>query len=132
MLLGLATPVALAVLVYFGYALVAFREREPECRGRRPRRFAATPASRSWWLVVTTTIVLFLAGFGTIGLLADGAGGGQGPNPIAAPGAAKATTPLQVQVIAQQWQFTYRWPGLRRRRDARISSCRPTRRSSST
>ena len=37
-----------------------------------------------WWLIVTrTTLVLFLAGYGTVRLLADGSGGGQGPNPIA-------------------------------------------------
>jgi len=40
-------------------------------------------------------------------LLQDGAGGGQGPNPLSTP-AGKA---LQVQVIAQQWEFTYRYPG---------------------
>ena len=34
-----------------------------------------------WWLIVTTTLVLFLAGYGTVRLLADGAGGGQGPEP---------------------------------------------------
>ena len=63
-----------------------------------------------WWVVITTTIVLFLAGYGSVRLLSDGAGGGQGPNPIAAPSQAK-DPPLQVQVIAQQWQFTYRFPG---------------------
>jgi cytochrome c oxidase subunit 2 len=63
-----------------------------------------------WWVVITTGIVLFLAGYGSIRLLSDGAGGGQGPNPIAAPSQAK-DPPLQVQVIAQQWQFTYRFPG---------------------
>ena len=30
-------------------------------------------------------MVLFLAGFGTYELLKNGAGGGQGPNPIAVP-----------------------------------------------
>jgi len=45
-------------------------------------------------------------GYGSYRLLQDGSGGGQGPNPIAVP-AGKA---LQVQVIAQQWQFTYRYP----------------------
>ena len=40
-LFGLSTPVALAVLVYFAYALIAFREREPERRARR----AADPRS---------------------------------------------------------------------------------------
>jgi cytochrome c oxidase subunit 2 len=108
-LLGLSTPVALAVLVYFGYALVAFRERDhevvldgPPVRGDASVQF--------WWLIATTTIVLFLAGYGSIRLLADGSGGGQGPNPIAAPAYAKSNPPLQVQVIAQQWQFTYRFP----------------------
>jgi cytochrome c oxidase subunit 2 len=53
--------------------------------------------------------VLFLAGYGSVRLLEDGSGGGQGPNPIAAP--AGSSHALQVQVIAQQWEFTYRFPG---------------------
>jgi cytochrome c oxidase subunit 2 len=56
-------------------------------------------------------LVLFLAGYGSVRLLADGSGGGQGPNPIAKPAAAKGDPALQVQVIGQQWQFTYRFPG---------------------
>jgi cytochrome c oxidase subunit 2 len=64
-----------------------------------------------WWLVTTTVLVLFLAAYGSIRLLADGSGGGQGPNPIATPAAAKIAPPLQVQVIAQQWEFLYRFPG---------------------
>jgi cytochrome c oxidase subunit 2 len=55
--------------------------------------------------------VLFLAGYGTVRMLADGSGGGQGPNPIAAPAASASGPPIQVQVIAQQWMFTYRFPG---------------------
>jgi cytochrome c oxidase subunit 2 len=43
-------------------------------------------------------------------MLAVGAGGGQGPNPIAPIHAAHGGKPLQVQVVAQQWQFTYRFP----------------------
>jgi cytochrome c oxidase subunit II len=108
-LLALATPVALGVLVYMAYALWAFRERTPEVvvdgaaiRGNASVQF--------WWLIVTTVLVLFLAGYGTVRLLADGSGGGQGPNPIAAPAAPKGTVVLPVQVVAQQWQFTYRWP----------------------
>jgi cytochrome c oxidase subunit II len=109
-LLALATPVALAVLVYFTYALIVFRERDtsavldgPDIRGNS--------SVQLWWLVTTTVLVLFLAAYGSIRLLADGSGGGQGPNPIAVPAAAKTDPPLQVQVIAQQWQFTYRFPG---------------------
>jgi cytochrome c oxidase subunit II len=108
-LLGFSTPVALAVLVYFGYALVAFREREPEVVRDGPA-VRGNASVQFWWLITTTVIVLFLAGYGTIRLLADGSGGGQGPNPIAAPDPPATAKPLPVQVIAQQWQFTYRFP----------------------
>jgi cytochrome c oxidase subunit II len=108
-LLATATPVALAVLVYMGYALWAFRERTPEVVVDGPP-IRGNSSVQFWWLVVTTVLVLFLAGYGTARLLADGSGAGQGPNPIAVPAAPKGTTVLPVQVIAQQWQFTYRWP----------------------
>jgi cytochrome c oxidase subunit II len=107
-LFGLATPFALAVLIWFGYALIAFRVRDPA-------EVAEGPAVRGhagiqlWWMIITIGTVLFLAGYASYRTLVDGAGGGQGPNPVAVPteGAGK---PLQVQVIAQQWQFTYRYP----------------------
>ena len=106
-LLGLSTPVALAVVVFFIYSLVAFRERDtaavldgPPVRGHA--------GVQLWWIVTTTTIVLFLAGYGTVRMLSDGAGGGQGPNPIAKPDPPVAA--LVVQVIAQQWKFTFRFP----------------------
>jgi cytochrome c oxidase subunit 2 len=106
-LLGLSTPVALAIVVFFAYSLIVFRERDtavaldgPPVRGHA--------GVQLWWIAVTTTIVLFLAGYGTVRMLADGAGGGQGPNPIAKPDPPVA--PLQVQVIAQQWKFTFRFP----------------------
>jgi cytochrome c oxidase subunit II len=43
-------------------------------------------------------------------MFADGAGGGQGPNPIAKPDPPANAKPLQVQVIGQQWEWTYRFP----------------------
>jgi cytochrome c oxidase subunit II len=106
-LLALATPVAVAVLVYFIYALIAFRERDTSVVVDGPP-IRGDARIQTWWLIVTTTIVLFLAGYGTVRMLADGAGGGQGPNPIATPSGSGAVLP--VQVIAQQWKFTYRWP----------------------
>lgn len=109
-LLGLSTPVALAILVYFAYALIVFRERDTSAVVDGPA-VRGNATVQIWWLVITTAIVLFLAGYGTIRLLADGSGGGQGPNPIAAPSGAGSDPPLQVQVIAQQWQFDYRFPG---------------------
>ncbi len=109
-LLATATPVALAVLVYMGYALWAFRERSPEVVADGPA-IRGNSSVQFWWLIVTTVLVLFLAGYGTVRLLADGSGGGQGPNPISVPPAPRGDPPLQVQVIAQQWEFTYRFPG---------------------
>lgn len=106
-LLGLSTPVALMVVVYFIYAMIAFRERTPDVVLDGPP-VRGDAKLQTWWLVVTTTLVLFLAGYGTVRMLSDGAGGGQGPNPIAAP--ANSSHALQVQVIGQQWKFTYRWP----------------------
>ncbi len=107
-LLAVATPVAMAVLVYFVYVGFAFREREPGAVLDGPS-VRGDARVQIWWLVITTGLVLFLAAYGTIRMLSDGAGGGQGPNPIAAPG--HSSNVLQVQVIAQQWKFDYRWPG---------------------
>jgi cytochrome c oxidase subunit 2 len=106
-LFGISTPVALGVLVFFVYCFVAFRERDPAAalEGPAVRDHAGVQIA---WVATTATIVLFLAGYGSVRMLEDGSGGGQGPNPIAAPaGAAHA---LPVQVIAQQWAFTYRFP----------------------
>ena len=109
-LLALATPVALGVLVYLGYVLFAFRERDPEAVLDGPP-IRGDSSVQFWWLIVTTTLVLFLAGYGTVRLLADGSGGGQGPNPIAVPATPAGGSRLVVQVVAQQWQFNYRFPG---------------------
>ena len=108
-LLAMATPVALAVLVYLGYSIWAFREREPDVVVDGPA-IRGNSSLQFWWLIVTTTLVLFLAGYGSVRLLDDGSGGGQGPNPIAVP-VADVGKPLVVQVIGQQWHFSYRWPG---------------------
>ncbi len=59
------------------------------------------------WIVVTSLMVLAVAVFGTVRLEADyGAGSGSGPSPLTVPKGPK----LPVQVIAQQWLFTYRYP----------------------
>ena len=63
---------------------MAFREREPSSTLDGPP-IRGNAGIQTRWLVITTISVLFLAGYGTVRMLADGAGGGQGPNPIAAP-----------------------------------------------
>ena len=51
---------------------------------------------------------MFLFGFGTYELVQPGgAGGGQGASPIWTPA---SKTILPIQVIGQQWKFTYRYP----------------------
>jgi cytochrome c oxidase subunit 2 len=60
------------------------------------------------WLILTTATVLGLAAFGTYELVKDGAGGGQGPNAAFLP--TNHHQAMDVQVIGQQWEFTYRYP----------------------
>src|SRR5258706_15351826 len=66
-LFGIVSPVAVAIAVYFGYALIVFRRHggEPSEEGVATRD---NPGVHIPWLVVTTLIVLFLAVFGTVEL----------------------------------------------------------------
>ncbi len=109
-LFGLSTPIALAVLIFIGYSLVVFRETDATATAEGPA-IRGHAAVQLWWLLITTGIVLFLAGYATYRMFVDGAGGGQGPSPASIPVSASTGPPLQVQVIGQQWQFTYRYPG---------------------
>lgn len=101
------TPVLCLLAVFFAYALIAFRARGaaiedgPAVRGDNRIQVL--------WVVITSSLVLFLAGFGTYQLLQTGAGGGQGPSPVAVPPQVGHGS-IPVQVIGQQWMFTYRYP----------------------
>jgi cytochrome c oxidase subunit II len=103
-MLAIITPIVVLLAVFFVYALTQFRHRGgPLVDGpalRNDNRIQVL------WVAGSAVLVLFLAAFGTFELLQNGSGGGQGPNPIAVPSGQK----LQVQVIGQQWQFTYRYP----------------------
>lgn len=103
-LLGIVTPIAALMIVYFAYALIVFRRREGE-----PDEGVAIRGNwgiQTTWLAATSVIVLFLAGYGTIRLFDEGSGGGQGADPVSKPSGPQ----LPVQVIGQQWEFTYRYP----------------------
>jgi cytochrome c oxidase subunit II len=105
-LVAIMTPPAIFVLVFLAYALTTFRNRTGELVDGPPVRGDAR--IQTWWMVVTGAIVLFLAGFGSYELVQSGSGGGQGPTAAFQPtGYTKA---MDVQVIAQQWEFTYRYP----------------------
>jgi cytochrome c oxidase subunit II len=103
----MAAPVMAFVLVFAGYAFRVWRRR-PGDEADGPPIFGNVRIQATW-ITVSACIVLFLAGFGTYELVtpsAAGAGGGEGPSPIWKPHG----SPLVVQVIAQQWKFTYRYP----------------------
>lgn len=106
-LIGMATPVLLLVLIYLIYSIVYFRAPKggqgailegPAVRG--DARIQTT------WIVVTSLLVLSLAVYGTVRLVEDGAGSGQGASAAWPASGGK----LPVQVIAQEWAFTYRFP----------------------
>ena len=116
----------IGVWVFLGYTIANWsskRASAPEPKGGAAAR--SNMKAQTLWIVITSVVVLFLAGFGTFELIiGDGSGGGEGPNPVWEPaGAAQAETAaltssaswapgkvLVVQVIAQQWKFTYRYP----------------------
>jgi cytochrome c oxidase subunit 2 len=102
----LAAPVLLFVWVYFAYALIVWRHR-PGDEGDGPPIHGNTKVQATW-ITATAVIVLGLFVFGTVQLIVPaGAGAGEGPSPIWNPASANR---LQVQVIGNQWAFTYRFP----------------------
>jgi len=110
-LFGIVTPIAALMIVYFAYALTVFRHKGgPLLEGQAPDegvQIRGDTRIQTPWILITTIIVLFLAVFGTAELADAGSGGGQGPLPAFKP---SGPPPLQVQVIGQQWEFTYRFP----------------------
>jgi cytochrome c oxidase subunit 2 len=107
---ALVTPIVLLIWIFCGYSLFVFRARGAAIEDGRPNFGNAT--AQVLWLAITTAIVLTLAVWGSYELIAgsDGAGGGQGPSPVALPNDPPGDR-LQVQVIGQQWNWTYRFPG---------------------
>ena len=100
-----AAPVMILVLVYFVYAMVVWRHREGDDSDGPP--IHGNIRVQASWIIITSIIVLGVFVFGTVELVVpQGAGAGEGPTPLWRPGG----TPLQVQVIGQQWKFTYRYP----------------------
>ncbi|HEY5272409.1 MAG TPA: cytochrome c oxidase subunit II [Acidimicrobiales bacterium] len=106
----IAIPVVFAIVIYLLYAVIVWRSRPgvpepvagPSSHGNIAIQFA--------WIGITTVIVMGLFLFGTIELVTGGgSGGGEGSVAI---WTLKSPSPLVVQVIAQQWKFSYRYPSL--------------------
>jgi cytochrome c oxidase subunit 2 len=104
-LIGFCTPILVFVVVMLAYTLITFRQRPAPLDGAPVR---GDSGLQILWIVITSLSVLVLAGFGTYELVKDGAGGGQGPSATFLPPA--HGTAMDVQVIGQQWAFTYRYP----------------------
>jgi len=109
-------PVFIGVVGYFIYTMVVWRAKPGDDSDGAP--IHGNVKVQATWIMGTTAIVLWLFVFGTVQLITPGgAGGGQGPTPIwQLAGKQTATwTPgtddmLQIQVIGQQWTWTYRYP----------------------
>jgi cytochrome c oxidase subunit 2 len=106
---AVAIPILLLVVTFLGYVLVVFRQRGgaiedgPRIHGHRGAQVV--------WIAGSVAIVAGLFGFTTWRLLAPGAAGsGQGPSPLSPLAASHGRPALPVQVIGQQWQFSYRYP----------------------
>jgi cytochrome c oxidase subunit 2 len=105
-LMAISTPIFVFVVLFVVFAYFAFSNRTGATVEGVPLR--GNMRIQVVWMVVTTATVLFLAVFGTTELVKDGAGGGQGPNAAFVPSGSRHA--LDVQVIGQQWEFTYRYP----------------------
>jgi cytochrome c oxidase subunit II len=111
-----AAPVIIFVLLYFTYSILVWRARPGDDSDGAP--IYGSIKVQLAWIIGTSAIVLWLFVFGTYELVVPaGAGGGEGPAPIwKLAGTTSSTwTPgsndlLQVQVIGQQWAWTYRYP----------------------
>jgi cytochrome c oxidase subunit 2 len=102
----LAAPVLLFVWTYAAYALVVWRYRPGDEEDGPP--IHGNAKVQATWIGATSVIVLGLFVFGTVELIVPaGAGAGEGPAPIWKP---NSPNMLEVQVIGQQWAFTYRYP----------------------
>ncbi|MGH9072255.1 MAG: hypothetical protein ACRDX8_14095, partial [Acidimicrobiales bacterium] len=118
-LLTIAAPVAVGVWVWFGYSIAVFRNRGETIQDGAWLRTEGITI-QVVWVLMTTAVVIGVFIFGTYELIIpNGAGGGEGPSAIWAPSGirhSKSWSPsanpaqLQVQVIGQQWAWTYRWP----------------------
>jgi cytochrome c oxidase subunit 2 len=102
-----AVPVLMLIWVYFGYAIRYFRQPSGDSSDGPPLR--SHSRVQALWLGVSTLLVLALAITGTFDLLDNaGAGSGEGANPLSKPG--NVSKALQIQVIGQQWLWTFRYP----------------------
>ncbi|HEV3097378.1 MAG TPA: cytochrome c oxidase subunit II [Candidatus Dormibacteraeota bacterium] len=109
LLTAIATPVFIGVVILIVYSAIYFRRSGPELVDGPPMK-GNTPV-QVVWISVSAIIVLFLAFVGITTLATNSSAQtvpGQSGS-LAGGTAGNAGSEMQVQVIAQQWYFTYRY-----------------------
>jgi cytochrome c oxidase subunit II len=102
---AMATPVFIGVVMMIIYSAIYFRRKGPELVDGPPM-LGNTPV-QVVWITISAIMVLFLAFVG-ITELATNSSAQTVPSQSGGTAAAVGTE-MQVQVIAQQWYFTYRY-----------------------
>ena len=105
----IAWPVFAGVLAALFFTLVVNRLAPPTAEVSA-EALRGNTRIQTIWIVSTLVIVLSLAVYGTVALAIDVPGAGISTTSAALPMPASTDQPLEVQVIAQQWWFTYRYP----------------------
>ena len=112
---AIGTPILLLVLNFLVYSIVRFRQKGDVIE-EGPRIFFHQGLAMTW-ILLTVAIALGAVVYDCVRILKPGAAGsGQGPtalsplHPVSAGGTSLSEKPLKVQVIGQQWAFTYRYP----------------------
>jgi cytochrome c oxidase subunit 2 len=109
LLAEIAWPVFSGVLAALFFTLVVNRLAPPTAEVSAEALRGNTRV-QTIWIVTTLVIVLSLAVYGTVALAIDQPGAGISTDSAALPQPTSTDQPLEVQVIAQQWWFTYRYP----------------------
>jgi cytochrome c oxidase subunit 2 len=109
LLAEIAWPVFSAVLAALFFTIVVNRL-APSTEEVSSEALRGNTRVQTTWIVTTLVVVLSLAVYGTVALAVDQPGDGISTDSAALPMPASTSQPLEVQVIAQQWWFTYRYP----------------------
>jgi cytochrome c oxidase subunit 2 len=109
LLAEIAWPVFAGVLAALFFTLVVNRLAPPTAVVS-PEALRGNTRVQTVWIAATLVIVLSLAVYGTVALAIDQPGAGISTVSAALPMPTSTDQPLEVQVIAQQWWFTYRYP----------------------
>jgi cytochrome c oxidase subunit 2 len=108
LLTAIATPVFIGVVMMIIYSAIYFRRTGPELVDGPPM-LGNTPVQIAW-IGISAITVLFLAFVGITTLASDNVAKAAGVPGRALGGSAQnETSEIEVQVIAQQWYFTYRY-----------------------